>query len=84
MKTIYAIDYLDKFFITIDPTGFNQKIWHDKIEAMNDKDFDNPSNTQYKNTNKGKYIATYTEAVTNVWVKTKDITIVDAVTATIV
>lgn len=39
-KKKLILDYLDKFFMTIDPTGFNQKIWHDKIEAMNDKDFD--------------------------------------------
>lgn len=39
-KRKVVMDYLDEFFNTLDPTGANSKLYHDKFDKMSDSQFD--------------------------------------------
>lgn len=39
-KRKVVMEYLDKFFNTLDPTGANSKLYHEKFDKMSDQQFD--------------------------------------------
>ena len=39
-KRKVVMEYLDKFFNTLDPSGANSKLYHEKIDHMSDQQFD--------------------------------------------
>ena len=39
-KRKVVMDYLDKFFNTLDPSGANSKLYHEKYDKMSDAQFD--------------------------------------------